>query len=193
MMDITPDFEVNNSILEIDHNGDNIIDKTLEATPDSKTIYDITPPEISISYDIINKEIIFGGIDISPIIVTHSNANTTVKDNQDNTTILNYTKYKEKPTKLKFSFNTITRNGVSTTFPNTHVTYNWKLDKEDNLKDLDTRVIIKGVEKYTFNYRKSNNTTTVKQKIGNTTNITTQPEFVSVIIRTNGNDVEVDY
>lgn len=55
--------------------------------------------------------------------------------------------------------NTIVRNGVAITLPDTRIEYNWKLDKQGSLKDLDTMATIKGVEKYTFNYKKSTNTT----------------------------------
>lgn len=75
-------------------------------------------------------------------------------NSQNNTTIINFKKLRDLPTKLVLVYNSITRNGVSTTTPNTRIEYDWKLDNQNNLKDLDTKVIIKGVEKTVFNYKK---------------------------------------
>ena len=107
--------------------------------------------------------------------------------------ILNFAKYKEKPTKLKFSFNTITRNGIPTVFANTHVKYDWKLDKNNNLKDLDTKVTIKGEVRYIFNYRRVNNATIIRERTSAGIATTTKPGFVAVTVRTEGDSVKVNY
>ncbi len=192
-MDIPIDFRVDTSELKIDNNGDNIVDKTLDATPDGVTVYDTTAPEISITFNQVTKEVGYSAIDDLPTTFTHSNISITAKDTQNNTSILNFTKFKEKPTRLKFSFNTIKRNEVNTAFPNTNVLYDWQLDKNNNLTDLDTKVMIKGVEKYIFNYKKKENITIIKTKVGNTTTTTTKQGFVSVTIKTEKDEVKVNY
>lgn len=80
-----------------------------------------------------------------------------------------------------------------TNLPNTYIQYNWDLDKKNNLKDLDTKITIKGEERYTFNYKKEKNMTTIKKKEGKKTTTTTRSGFVSVTIKTNGADIEVNY
>ena len=84
-----------------------------------------------------------------------------MSDNQGNTTIIPFTKLKDVNTKLVFTYNQIVRNGIATSTPNTRIEYDWRLDPNNNLKDLDTRVFIKGIEKNIFNY---NNLLGLKQK-----------------------------
>ena len=93
-------------------------------------------------------------------------------------------------------YNNIVRNGISTTIPNIHIKYDWKLDNKDNLKDLDTKVIIKGIEKYIFSYKKQNNQTVIKIKDNVTGKITTTAKtgFVPVTIITNkDNLLDISY
>ncbi len=191
-MDIPVDFDVNTSELKIDNNGDNQVDKTLDATPEGITVYDTTPPEISMSFNFNINEVEFKGLDENIVSKKHSNTSTVATDDQGNTSTLYYTRYKEKPTRLKLTFNTITRNGVNTVFPNTNVTYDWDT-KDGDLIDLDTRVFIKGVEKYVFNYKKKQNVTVIKVKKGNTVTTTTRTGFVGVTISTYGDEVKVNY
>ncbi|MCK5060107.1 MAG: hypothetical protein KAR00_03145 [Candidatus Pacebacteria bacterium] len=54
-------------------------------------------------------------------------------------------------------------------------------------------MVIKGKEKYVFNYKKATNTTIIKEKTGNGINRTTRQGFVAVIFTTNGDEVRVDY
>ena len=66
------------------------------------------------------------------------------------------------------------RNGVATTVPNTHILYDWQ-EKKGVLTDLDTKVTVKGVEKYIFNYKKANNVTIIKEKTSGGIVATTKP------------------
>ena len=126
-------------------------------------------------------------LDQSPSI-TVGTSTITLKDNQNNTTVINFTKYKDAATKLVFIYNTISRNSIATPTPTTSITYDWKLDPLNQLKDLDTKVFIKGIERNTFNYKKDN-TTTIKVKDMVTGNITTttQTGFVPVTVTTKNN------
>ena len=149
-----------------------LLDKTLVATPDGVTVYDIAPPELQVTFNINTKDVIFSAqdtIDKNPTIVT-TQKSATLTDAQGNTTTIPFIKYKEKPTKLKFSYNKIIRNGITTIIPNTNIIYDWQ-EKKGILTDLDTKITIKGVEKYVFNYKKSNNTTTIKYQVKYQSNI----------------------
>lgn len=191
-MNIAPDFEISSSILNIDQNGDGVTDKILNATPDGITIYDVTPPELQVTFDLNTKDVVFSGQDNhdpNPT-VTITNTSIILTDTQSNTTIIPFTKYKENKTRLRFSYNKIIRNGITTIVPNTNIVYDWK-EKKGVLADLDTKVTVKGVEKYTFNYKA--NVTTIKEKIGKNTTITKREGFVVVMLKTNEDNLNVSY
>lgn len=194
-MDLPANTEVSASTpLVIDFNGDGTIDKELIPKPNEEVIYDTTPPELQVTFDINTKDVIFSAqdtIDKNPTIIT-TKTSTTLTDNQGNTTIIPFTKYKEKPTKLKFSYNKIIRNGVVATVPDTNIVYDWK-EKKGTLTDLDTKITVKGIEKYVFNYNKANNITTIKEKIGKNIKIIKREGFVAVTLKTNENYLNVSY
>lgn len=193
-MNITPDSTISNTDLKIDQNGDGTIDKTLQATPDGITIYDTTPPELQVAFDINTKDVVFSAqdaIDKNPTIIT-TKTSVTLTDNSGNTTLIPFIKLKESNTKLKFSYNKIIRNGVTTIVPNTNIVYDWQ-EKKGVLTDLDTKVTIKGVEKYVFNYKKANNATIIKEKTSSEVVIITKTGFVVVAAKTEGSILKVDY
>ena len=194
-IDVTPDFEVSSSALEIDQNGDGAVDKTLNATPDGITVYDTTPPELQIAFNINTKDVIFSAQDIldpNPTILA-TDTSITLTDNAGNTTIIPFKKLRELPTRLRFTYDKIIRNGVVVAVPNTNIVYNWQ-DKKGVLTDLDTRITVKGVEKYVFNYKKVKNATIIKEKTnGNVVLMTTKPGFVVVTIKTEGDSIKINY
>jgi pimeloyl-ACP methyl ester carboxylesterase len=193
-MDIGPTFEVENSELKIDQNGDGVVDKTLLATPEGITTYDTTPPELQLTFNTTTKDVVFSAqdaVDQNPTIMT-TNTSITLKDNAGNVTVIPFTKYKELPTRLKFSYYKIIRNGITTIVPNTNITYDWQENK-GVLTDLDTKVTIKGVEKYVFNYKKGNNATIIKEKKGLVIVTITKPGFVVVTVKTEGDSIKVSY
>ncbi len=193
-MDIPADFAVETSELQIDNNGDNTVDKTLEATPEGITIYDTTAPEISMTFNQASRQVEYGVVDESPTTITHTESAITAMDEQGNTSILDLIKYVEKPTRTRIKFNTITRNGAQSIFPDTNIIYDWQ-EKNDELTDLDTIVTIKGEERYRFNYKKKANETVVRyrEKGDKKATITTLPGFVSVTITTDGDELKITY
>lgn len=84
------------------------------------------------------------------------------------------------------------RNGIITTVPNTNIVYDWQ-EKKGILTDLDTKVTIKGVETFVFNYKKANNATIIKEKKSSGVVVTTKPGFVVVTVTTEGDGLKVDY
>ena len=54
-------------------------------------------------------------------------------------------------------------------------------------------MIVKGVEKYVFNYRKAKNVTIIKEKKNTGIVTSTKPGFVVVTVKTEGNSVKVSY
>jgi hypothetical protein len=124
--------------------------------------------------------------------LTHSGNTITMTDATGNTTTINLTRYQESSTKLKLTYNSITRNGITTTIPSTTIEYNWLL-QGTQLKDLDTKVKIHGEEKYTMQYNKGKDETKIKTKVNNQTTTTTRAGHVIVTVVTEQGGVEVSY
>ena len=193
-MNIVPNTSVASSTLKIDGNGDGIVDKILEAKENSVTVYDSTPPELQVTFSTSTKDVVFSAvnlIDPNPTILTTSTS-TTLIDNQGNTTVIPFTKFIEFPTRFRFTYNKIIRNGVTTNLPNTDIVYDWQ-EKKGVLTDLDTRVVAKGVEKYVFNYRKATNTTVVREKTRDGAVVSTKPGLVVVTVKTDGDLLKISY
>ena len=181
--------------LTLDEDGDGIVDDTLEALPGSTVSIDTTPPELKVTFNINSKDVTFSALDTqdpSPNLVK-TNTSITLTDNSGNVTVVPLNKLREVPTRLRLAYNKIIRNGTVIQLPNTNIIYDWK-EKNGVLTDLDTRVVIKGVEKNVFNYRKASNTTVIREKLaGNKVSITTRPGFVSVTVQTEGDSLKVSY
>ena len=193
-MDITQNMDITTSSLIIDQNGDGATDKTLQATLGGVTIYDVEPPELQVTFDINTKDVIFSAIDTidQHPTVTISKEFITLADKAGNTTVIPFLKFRELPTRLRLTYNKIIRNGVTTTVPNTNIIYDWQ-EKKGALTDLDTRVVIKGEEKYTFNYKKAKDVTVIKEKISKNMQTKTVNGFVVVTVKTKVDGLVVDY
>ncbi len=193
-IDISPSLDILESELQLDSNGDGIIDKIIDAQPDGVAVYDTLPPELNIAFSKNKKDVVFSAEDLldeNPNI-TISNNYINLSDNFGNTTNIPFNRFTELPTRLRLSYNKIIRNGVTTNVPNTHIIYEWK-EKNRKLTDLDTRVFIKGEERYVFEYIKSKNVTIIGEKMGNKMKWKTKKGFVEVSLITNGTSLEVHY
>ena len=159
------------------------------------TISDGTPPELQTRFDQTLKDTVISALDSvdEQPTITYTGNTITLTDSANNVTSINLTKYKESATKLKLTYNSITRNGVTTQVPNTTIEYDWSLTSSGMLKDLDSKVKIHGTEKYTFMYNKSKDETKIKVKTGNSHTTTTRDGFVSPVVVTSGGGVEVTY
>lgn len=180
--------------IQLDFNGDGTNDTELMPKLGEETIYDSTPPELKVTFDLTKKDVVFSGednIDTQPS-VNIASSSIILLDKNNNKTIIPYIKYRDSATKLRFSFDKINRNDIITNIPNTNVVYDWK-EKNNNLTDLDTRVTIKGVEKYVFSYKKATNTTRIKTKIGNSVTTSEKSGFVPVTMITNEDNLIINY
>ncbi len=163
--------------------------------PATLTITDGTPPELQTVFSMTLKDVVLSAVDSVDEQPTfaHTGNTITLTDAAGNITTINLTKYKESATKLKLTFNSITRNGVTTSVPNTTIMYDWSLSANNQLKDLDSRVTIHGVERYIFNYKRLKDETKIKVKTGNSHTTTTRDGFVSPTVTTEGGGVLVTY
>jgi hypothetical protein len=171
-----------------DKAGNNEIEQYLDFTIDKTT------PELKMTFDINSKDVIFEAqdiIDSNPTMITNR-ISVISKDFSGNIIMIPFVKYKDSPRKLRFIYNKIIRNGVVTQIPNTNIIYDWK-EKKGTLTDLDTRVVIRGIEKYVFNYKKVTNTTIIKIKTDSGIITTTQPGFVVVTVKTEADGLDINY
>lgn len=193
-LSIIPNNDIGSSILKIDQNGDGTVDKFLEIGESETVIYDITPPELNITFDITLRDVLFVGkdnLEMNPII-SLSSTSINISDAQDNFTEIPFIRFKERPTRLKLSYNKIIRNGVITDVNNTHIIYDWQ-ERNGILTDLDTKIIIKGQEKYLFSYKKFTDKTIIKERIGSKVVTTTREGFIPVTIETNNDLLIINY
>ena len=172
-----------NTTIALDANGDGIVDKTLKATP-----------ELQVTFDTNAKGVVLSAqdtIDPFPSIVT-TKSSTTLTNTGGNTTVIPFTQLRENLTTLKFSYNKIIRNGITTTVPNTNILYDWQ-ETKGVLTGLNTKIAVRGVEKYVFSYRKASNVTIIKETTNAGTVTTTKPGFVVVTVKTDGSGLKVSY
>jgi pimeloyl-ACP methyl ester carboxylesterase len=193
-MPILPNINISSSTLNIDNNGDGNVDKVLGFDGESTVVYDTITPELKVTFDLLSKDVVLVGtdnLDPNPTLVV-STTSVKIIDNQKNVTEIPFVKLKDKPTKLKFVYNKIVRNGLEIEVPNTHIVYDWQ-EKKGVLTDLDTRVFVKGVEKYVFSYKKVQDKTVIKERSGNNVVTTTRSGFVPVTVQTEGSLLNVTY
>lgn len=188
------DLEINDYVLSIDNNGDGQTDKYLNAVSEGVVVYDTTPPELQITFDLNTKDVVFSSVDSidKNSSIDFTDTEITLTDLSGNTTIIPFKKFKDSKTKLRLVYNKIIRNGIETSLPNTNIIYDWK-EKKGELTDLDTRIIQRGVERYIFNYNKTKNATIIKERKNSNIIKNTKSGFVVVNIETQGDGLEVNY
>ncbi|MFA6515170.1 MAG: alpha/beta hydrolase [Candidatus Paceibacterota bacterium] len=208
---VAPNAPVGDSILAIDQNGDGVVDKTLQAKVGEVVVYDVTPPELKVTFDLNTKKVVMSGedkIDANPII-SISKKLVTLTDKSNNITTIPLTKYKKEAKEFDISFKEINRNNINTKIPETRIEYSWK-EKKGTIIDLDTKITIKNGKKYTFSYNKEKDMTMIKEKeyLNNRKDNDNEDDdnnnegwkiikkvkgFVSVVVATEGSGIKVDY
>lgn len=159
------------------------------------TVTDGTPPELQAIFDATLKDVVLSAVDSVDEQPTFSHTGNvfTLTDSAGNITKINLTKYKESATRLRLTYTSITRNGVTVTVPQTTIMYDWALTSSGVLKDIDSKVTVAGVEKYMFTYNRNKDQTKIKVKNGNSQTTTTRSGFVTPAATTDGNGVIVAY
>jgi hypothetical protein len=119
------------SPLQIDFNGDNTTDISMTAKPNQETVYDVTPPDVFISFDQVNKELVFAGKDnySSTTVVTNQNS-SKITDEAGNTTELIFSKYKTKTKKIELVISAIKQNDVVISSIPIPLTYKWSTNNK---------------------------------------------------------------
>lgn len=147
-LDLPPNVDLTTQVasspLKIDFNGDGVVDTQMVAKPNQETVYDVTPPEVELSFDSAKQSLkIYGYDSVSSTTVATTTASIKVSDTSGNITELLLTKYKIKAKKIELVISAIKQNGViisTTTIP---LTYKW------NILNTGTSTSIKTLASYT--------------------------------------------
>jgi hypothetical protein len=143
------------STLNVDFNGDGIIDSTLKAKEGSVVLPDTTPPQIQLLFSTSTHSLVYAATDDSGSVMSTSTttlplknkkgtnattATTTISatDPTGNTTVLTYTQQSSTPNgnqQLNATLTSITYNGITTPITTTILSYLFKLE-DTNSFDL---------------------------------------------------------
>ncbi len=182
-MDIGPNLSAL-SPMKIDKNGDGTIDATVTPKLGGTVVFDITPPEIQITFSTTTKSIAFIGTDDSDmgtVTVTatttypalkkkqkeyHGIATTTViaRDEAGNTTALVYTeRLPSSKGRDTLTLRALAYNEATTTIPSTSLSYKWSVGKNDSYRVFAShlRTASTTIESH---YRPKKNTTVIMTK-----------------------------
>ncbi len=184
---ILDNMDIVSSFINIDNNGDGNIDKVLEIKDDNTVLYDETTPELNIFFDLESKGVYFSGIDnydANPEM-TISSTSVNITDNQNNNLMVEFGNYEEGLYKRKFVINKLIRNEILTIISNTYIIYEWK-EENGAVSDLEIKVIINGLSKYIVSYKKSQNKTIIRERVGGSFISITKEGFVDVGVQTVG-------
>jgi pimeloyl-ACP methyl ester carboxylesterase len=132
------------SPLKIDFNGDGVVDTQIIARLNQETVYDATPPEVELSFDLSKQTLSIAGNDsVSSTTVATTSTFIKVTDVAGNSTELLLTKYKVKPKKIELVISGIKQNGVIISTSTIPLTYKW------NILTVGASTTIKTLASYT--------------------------------------------
>jgi hypothetical protein len=189
------------STLNVDSDGDGSVDEIVHPTVEQTEELDITPPELVINFSTTTNKVVLSAVDIvdqNPSIFTTSTS-TTIRDTSGNTTIvpfIKFTNHKEKGEnkegEVEIAFNKIIRNGVATSTPTVKIKFEWEL-KRGKIDEFKQTINTKGVDRYTFDYKREKNVTIVSDKLNSSTNKLKKQGFVSALLTTGEFGLVISY
>ncbi len=149
-------------IVDYDNNG--TIDFILHPSIGNEVIFDIRPPEASISLSTTTKTLLIEGVDETLTTIQTTGTSTLITDESSNTLNLIFKELKKEKNELKLELQTLIYNGISTTTEKTMLKYEWSNDKEGNLKELEQKATV-GNLKVKAHYDAKKNITKVKKEV----------------------------
>lgn len=170
------------SPLEIDYDGDNTVDFSLEPkVGETVSLHplDQTPPEVKIFFDTETKSITVEGIDENPTAVAYSIISAseknkkqkdktivaTITDQAGNATILTYIeKFPNRERRTVIELKLVSYNGVVTDFDNTTLKYKWNTNKKDGAYKIFASHIHTASKILESHYRPKKNVTIIMTK-----------------------------
>ncbi len=182
-----PDGTLENaSPLSLDYDGNGTTDISLKSKLGEEVIFDITPPEASITLDPVSQTLqIIGEDNLSATTVSTTETSSVVTDDAGNTLEIVFKKFNQEGKQIKIEIQSLLYNGVSAgAMPKTVLHYEWSADKARTLKELEEKASV-GTLKIEGHYDAKKNVT----KIGKDT----KPGLVTLGIKTENGSVSVDY
>lgn len=120
--------QASSSPLKIDFNGDGVVDVKMIATPNQETVYDVSPPEVELSFETIKHLLKVTGYDsVSSTTVVTTSTSIKVTDVAGNSTELLLARYKVKPMKIELVISGIKQNGIIISTSTIPLTYKWNI------------------------------------------------------------------
>jgi pimeloyl-ACP methyl ester carboxylesterase len=129
--------------MQIDFNSDGVTDTEIISKPNQETIYDVTPSDVTLSFDQISKSLKVEGFDaVSSTTIQSTATSTVIADEAGNTTEILFSKFKTKKNKLELVISGIKQNGVLVSTSTIPLTYKWNIGgkKEPTFKTLASYV-----------------------------------------------------
>lgn len=146
-IDVQPDFPTL-SPMNIDKNGDGTTDVTITPKLNDVVVFDITPPELQVTFSTTTNALAFIGLDESAVTISSTmtypvlkkkqkeprgiaTTAVTARDEAGNTTILVYTEKLSSPDRRDtIVLKELSYNGATTTLSTASLSYKWKNNKK---------------------------------------------------------------
>ncbi len=134
----------NASPLLLDYDGNGTTDFSLQSKIGEDVVFDITPPEATITFDPALQQLkIIGTDNISATTISTTATSSLITDEAGNTLEIVFKRNKQEGKELKIEVQELRYNGVLTTeIPKTVLQYEWSVDKTGKLKELEEKAIM---------------------------------------------------
>ncbi len=189
----------NASPLQLDYDGNGAADFSLQSKIGEEVVFDITPPEATLTFDPILQQFKTIGTDnLSNTTVRTTATSTVITDEAGNTLKIVFKKLKQQGKEIKIEIQELRYNGVSSeSVPKTILQYEWSSDKTGKLKELEEKVTV-GSLKIEGHYDAKKNVTRIEEKVGSgeekeKENRKTLPGLVIISLSTDKGKIEVSY
>ena len=185
----------NASPLLLDYDGNGATDFLLQSEIGEAVVFDITPPEATLTFDPISQKIKIVGTDnLSTTTISITATSSVITDEASNTLQIVFKKLKQEKKEIKLELQTLIYNGISTsTIPKTTLQYEWSTDKTGRLKGFEEKATIGSltIEGY---YDAKKNETRIKEKMkGVKERKKILPGLVVVGLTTNKGKIDIGY
>lgn len=188
----------NASPLLLDYDGNGVIDFSLQPKAGKEVVFDITPPEATMTFDPVSQQFkVIGTDNLSNATVLTTATSTTITDEAGNTLQIIFKKFKQEKYEFKLELQTLIYNGVFTSAPkDIKLQYEWSTDKMGELKELEEKATV-GSLKIEGHYSAKKNATRIDEKVkdreGKKENKKTLPGLVVISLTTNEGEIGIHY
>lgn len=174
------------SPLSLDYDGDGATDLSLESRLGEEVVFDMTPPEASITLDPVSQALqVIGNDNLSTATVVTTETSSVVTDEAGNTLEVIFKKFNQKGKQVKVEIQELLYNGVSAgESPKTVLHYEWSVDKTGALKELEEKATI-GALKVEGHYSAKKEATKVGKE--------TKPGLVIFGVKTEKGVITINY